>query len=79
VLKDRGADPSAGISARAKASEKTVYEALVSQGGPVRSREQLSLLMADLEVRHPVAAAQLTSTSSLLVDAFPCTMSASHL
>lgn len=49
VLKERGADPSAGLNTRAKASEKTVYEYLVSQAGCIKSREELQALVDDLK------------------------------
>lgn len=51
VLKDRGADPSAGLNARATASERTVYAELLRQAqGQLRSREQLAALLEDLRV-----------------------------
>lgn len=50
VLKDRGADPQAGLNTRATASEKTVYSVLIKQcGGLVRARAELLKLMDELK------------------------------
>eukprot|EP00882_Tetradesmus_deserticola_P001150 GHRQ01001245.1.p2 GENE.GHRQ01001245.1~~GHRQ01001245.1.p2 ORF type:complete len:135 (+),score=51.47 GHRQ01001245.1:196-600(+) len=49
VLRERGADPSAGLNTRATASEKTVYEYLLSQAGCIKSREELQALIDDLK------------------------------
>lgn len=49
VLQERGADPSAGLNTRAKASEKTVYEYLVSQAGGIKARQELQALIDELK------------------------------
>lgn len=50
VLKDRGADPQAGLNTRATASEKTVYSVLMKQcGGTIKSREELQKVMEELK------------------------------